>query len=221
MIAYLIITTIICILLLAFIRFEGDNPNLTRIVSNGWCLSTAIIFIIALLSKNPKMTKQEAVTLLEACKIFIDRLATREIIGDIKNKKERDALIGFNKVWTANLLDDPDIQLQAGLSQKDITNLKYFLFQREAREMRLKYEIDNTRIVFAARYLLRQMDKYGTDYKLTEADRVTLRNFVKLMENHWVEENQDLDKDKLLLPAQIKRLNSLIDKVKAEEKVKM
>ena len=56
-IAYLIVTTIICILLLALIQFEGLGSNLTRIVSNGWILSTLIVMLIALLTKGKQKPK--------------------------------------------------------------------------------------------------------------------------------------------------------------------
>jgi hypothetical protein len=91
------------------------------------------------------MTRNEAVTLLAACKPLADRLSAQDMNICLKTQRDRDAMKGFNQLWSADLLDDVDIYQQAGLSKKDITNLKYFLFQCEARDMQCQYEMDNTR----------------------------------------------------------------------------
>jgi hypothetical protein len=129
------------------------------------------------------MTQEEAATLLANCKGFIVRLAAGEVIGDLKNDQEREALKGFNRVWTADLVDNSEVQRLAGFSQQDITSLKYFLFKRETSQMWLEYYTANTKTCFACRYLLWQMDKQGPSYKLTEVNKTTLRKFGKLMEN--------------------------------------
>lgn len=84
------------------------------------------------------MTRTEAISLLAACVPLANRLTALGV--DIPlTSKDRTALAGFNQVWFAEWLDDPDIHRQAGLSSNDIWVLNFVVTQVQGEKMRRQH----------------------------------------------------------------------------------
>lgn len=85
------------------------------------------------------MKRAEAIALLTACVPLADRLAALGINIEL-TAEYRLALAGFNKVWLADWLDDPDIHRQAGLGRADIGALSFMVTRDQTDKMRQQHE---------------------------------------------------------------------------------
>jgi hypothetical protein len=74
------------------------------------------------------MGRSEAILLLGFCIILARRVAAEGVNIEL-SEEDRENLAGFNRVYKAGWLDDPDFHRQAGLGRSDITNLGYLASQ--------------------------------------------------------------------------------------------
>ncbi len=91
------------------------------------------------LDRGNTVKRIEAIALLVACVPLADRLAAMGVNIEL-TEQDRTALAGFNKVWLADWLDDPDIHRQAGLSRSDIGSLNFVAAMQTEKEMRRQHE---------------------------------------------------------------------------------